>query len=84
MTDSVEAARAAIARAEALLGGVDHVRRCLVAAQESPERSVFLAMMEALQRGLLEALEGVVEDLKALRADPEAAEWLRRRLEDLK
>ena len=58
-------------------------RIALAAAAESPERTVYLGMLESLERGVLAALEDVVAELKTLRADPAAAAWLRRRLEEL-
>ena len=58
-------------------------RIALAAAEESPERTVYLGMLESFEKGLLAALEDVVAELKTLRGDPEAAAWLRRRLEGL-
>jgi hypothetical protein len=62
---------------------VRQVRIMLAAAAESPARTVYLTMLESLERGLLAALEDVVGEMKVLTADPEAAAWLRRRLEGL-
>ena len=81
MTDPVEAAAAVMARAEALLVEVHQARILLAAAAESPERTVYLSMLESLERGLLAAFDGVVAELKTQRADLEGYVWLRRRLE---
>jgi hypothetical protein len=83
MTDPVEAAVAVQAKAEALLVEVRQARIGLAAAEESAERTTYLSLLESFERGLLAALEDVVAELKALRGDPEAAAWLRRRLEGL-
>jgi hypothetical protein len=82
--DPVAAAVAVIARAETLLVEVRQTRIVLAAATESPEeRTVYLTMLERLERGLLAALEDVVGELKTLRGDPEGAARLRRRLAGL-
>jgi len=84
VTDPVATAQAVMARAEALLVEVRQARIDLAAAAESPDRAVYLGMLESFERGLLAALdEDVVAELKALRGDPEAQRWLRRRLEGL-
>jgi hypothetical protein len=77
------AAAAVMTKAEALLVEVRQARILLTAAAESSERTVYLGMLESFERGLLAALEDVVAELKTLRGDPEAAQWLRRRLEGL-
>ena len=83
MSDPVAAAAAVMRHAEALLVEVRQVRIALAATAESAERNVYLTMLESFERGLLAALEDVVGELKVLTADPEAAAWLRRRLEGL-
>jgi hypothetical protein len=84
VTDPVATAQAVMARAEALLVEVRQARIDLAAAAESPERAVYLGMLESFERGLLAALdEDVVAELKTLRSDPEAQRWLRRRLDGL-
>ena len=72
-----------MAKAEALLVEVRQARIALAAAAESQQRTVYLGMLESFEKGLLAALEDVVGELKVLKADPEAAAWLRRRLEEL-
>ena len=81
--DRVEAAAAVMQKAEALLFEVHQARVRLAAAQESPERTAYLAMLESLERGLLAAFEGVVAKLKTQRADIEGYVWPRRRSEGL-
>ncbi len=81
-------AQAVVTEAEALLVQVHRARLQLGAAKDRPdvdqaEREVYLAMMEALERGLLATLEDMAKELKALRGDPEGQAWLRRRLEGL-
>ena len=72
-----------MARADALLVEVRQTQIALSAAAESAERAVGLAMLETFERSLLAALEDVAAEFKTLKADPEAAAWLRRRLETL-
>ena len=81
--DPVEADAAVMQKAEALLAEVHQARSRLAAAPESPERTVYLAMLESFERGLLAAFDGVVAELKTQRADIEGYGWLRRRLEGL-
>jgi hypothetical protein len=83
MSDPVETAAAVMAKAEALLVEVRQIRIALAAAVESPERTVYLGMLESFERGLPASLEDVVRELKTLRGDPEGHAWLRRRLEGL-
>ena len=83
LSDPAEVAAAVMAKAEALLAEVRQARIALAAAAESPERTVYLGLMESFEKRLLAALEDVVGELNTLRGDPEAAAWLRRRLEGL-
>ncbi len=80
MNDPVAAAGEVLARAERLLAEVHRTRLALAADRESPERTVYLAMLESFERGLLAAFEGVVAELKTQRADIDGYVWLRRRL----
>ena len=83
VSDPAEAVAAVMAKADALLVEVRHARITLAAAPEGPERTVYLRLLESFEKGLLAALEDVVAELKTLRGCPEAAAWLRRRLEGL-
>ncbi len=84
VSDLVAAAAAVMAKAEALLVEVHQARIQLATAPESSERTAYLPMLEAFERGLLAAREGVVNELKEQRADIEGYVWLRRRLEGLR
>jgi hypothetical protein len=56
-----------------------------VSASEDAERLIYLGITEALEGGLVRALEDVVNALRAMRgmAAVEAEGWLRRQLEGL-
>jgi|RhiMetdeSRZDD1v2_1073273.scaffolds.fasta_scaffold1094363_2 hypothetical protein len=69
MSDPGEVAADVMERAENLLVEVYRARILLAAGPESPERTVYLAIIESFERGLLVMFEGVVAELRGTQGD---------------